>query len=172
MWRPLIAWSEKFKFEQVESADHVTSPILDTVAPFDAAQCAPGTNLAKHWKSQFIRRLARTPECRVVQPIDRIPNKSKTSIGYWVVGHCLRSPDWGAFQCAMMLRTITLARTPAAARGRRGDLPACECRAAHIRALDHAGRRGHRIQSATGADCSAGRAGLASVPATAFFPFC
>ena len=29
VWRPLIAWSDKFKFEQVESADQVTSPILE-----------------------------------------------------------------------------------------------------------------------------------------------
>ena len=26
IWRPLIAWSDKFKFEQVESADHVIEP--------------------------------------------------------------------------------------------------------------------------------------------------
>src|SRR5208283_2201579 len=28
LWRPLIAWSDKFKFEQTESATRVTSPIL------------------------------------------------------------------------------------------------------------------------------------------------
>jgi NitT/TauT family transport system permease protein len=28
IWRPLIEWSDKFKFEQVEAADRVTSPIL------------------------------------------------------------------------------------------------------------------------------------------------
>ncbi len=28
LWRPLIAWSDKFKFENVESADRVKSPIL------------------------------------------------------------------------------------------------------------------------------------------------
>ena len=28
LWRPLIAWSDKFKFEQVESSSRVTSPIL------------------------------------------------------------------------------------------------------------------------------------------------
>jgi NitT/TauT family transport system permease protein len=28
IWRPLIAWSDKFKFEQVESSKRVTSPIL------------------------------------------------------------------------------------------------------------------------------------------------
>jgi NitT/TauT family transport system permease protein len=29
LWRPLIAWSDKFKFENVESADRSRSPILD-----------------------------------------------------------------------------------------------------------------------------------------------
>ena len=28
IWRPLIGWSDKFKFEQVESSQHVTSPLL------------------------------------------------------------------------------------------------------------------------------------------------
>jgi NitT/TauT family transport system permease protein len=28
IWRPLIAWSDKFKFEQVESSQHVHSPLL------------------------------------------------------------------------------------------------------------------------------------------------
>lgn len=31
VWRPLIAWSEKFKFEQVESASAPTSPILHLI---------------------------------------------------------------------------------------------------------------------------------------------
>ena len=29
IWRPVIAWAEKFKFEQVESADAPQSPVLD-----------------------------------------------------------------------------------------------------------------------------------------------
>jgi NitT/TauT family transport system permease protein len=29
IWRPVIAWAEKFKFEQVESADAPTSPVLN-----------------------------------------------------------------------------------------------------------------------------------------------
>lgn len=31
LWRPLIAWSDKFKFENVESANRVTSPVLDAL---------------------------------------------------------------------------------------------------------------------------------------------
>ena len=29
IWRPVIAWAEKFKFEQVESTDVPSSPVLD-----------------------------------------------------------------------------------------------------------------------------------------------
>ena len=32
IWRPLIAWSDKFKFEQVESTQHVRSPLLHLFA--------------------------------------------------------------------------------------------------------------------------------------------
>ncbi|MGC2500373.1 MAG: ABC transporter permease subunit, partial [Acidobacteriaceae bacterium] len=31
LWRPLIAWSDKFKFENVESSSRVTSPVLDAL---------------------------------------------------------------------------------------------------------------------------------------------
>src|ERR1700734_2341471 len=31
LWRPLIAWSDKFKFETVKSTDRVTSPVLDAL---------------------------------------------------------------------------------------------------------------------------------------------
>jgi NitT/TauT family transport system permease protein len=31
LWRPLIAWSDKFKFENVESSNRVTSPVLDAL---------------------------------------------------------------------------------------------------------------------------------------------
>lgn len=31
LWRPLIAWSDKFKFENVESADRMRSPVLDLI---------------------------------------------------------------------------------------------------------------------------------------------
>jgi NitT/TauT family transport system permease protein len=31
LWRPIIAWADKFKFENVESADRITSPILHLI---------------------------------------------------------------------------------------------------------------------------------------------
>ncbi len=40
IWRPLIAWSDKFKFEQVESAERVTSPILELLRRSNILQFA------------------------------------------------------------------------------------------------------------------------------------
>ena len=37
VWRPIIAWSEKFKFEQVEASEVPRSPVLELLAPFEAA---------------------------------------------------------------------------------------------------------------------------------------
>jgi NitT/TauT family transport system permease protein len=108
MWRPLIAWSEKFKFEQVEAADHVTSPIL-TLLQRSALITTLSSRVWASIEEPIYRRLARTRECRVVQPIDQEKSGGKASIGYWVVGFALAiAITWGAIQCALMLRHVTL----------------------------------------------------------------
>jgi NitT/TauT family transport system permease protein len=69
IWRPLIAWSDKFKFEQVESATRVSSPILSLLQRPSAL-----TRLAARvWggmEERIYHRLSQTRECRTVQPID------------------------------------------------------------------------------------------------------
>ena len=109
IWRPLIAWSEKFKFEQTESADHVTSPIL-TLLQRSAIISALSGRIWSAIEEPIYRRMARTRECRVVQPIDQDPKQSKSSIGYWTAGIAFAGVvTWGATQCALMLRHVTLA---------------------------------------------------------------
>ena len=109
IWRPLIAWSEKFKFEQVEAADHVTSPIL-TLLQRSALLGALSSRIWANIEEPIYRRLARTRECRVVQPIDADAKKPKPSLGYWLAGVALALViTWGAVQCALMLRHISLA---------------------------------------------------------------
>ena len=76
VWRPMIAWSDKFKFEQVESADRITSPILNCCAaprcsvPFPAASLrdggadlpAPGPQRGvPHGASAWMTRAERKP---------------------------------------------------------------------------------------------------------------
>ena len=44
IWRPAIAWSSKFKFEQVESTHAPTSPLLHLLRNSHAIQTLPGEN--------------------------------------------------------------------------------------------------------------------------------
>src|SRR5208283_1421388 len=64
VWRPLIAWSDKFKFEQVESADQVTSPILELIRRSKILETVPG-RIWSGIEEPVYRRLAATKESRV-----------------------------------------------------------------------------------------------------------
>ena len=63
VWRPLIAWSDKFKFEQVESADRVTSPILTLAAALDSLYFSFDPLLGEHRRAHLspLRANTRVP---------------------------------------------------------------------------------------------------------------
>jgi len=107
VWRPLIAWSDKFKFEQVESADRVTSPILELIQRSTLLTSIPG----KVWTSleePIYRRMARTQACRIVQPLDEDTVRRKNSVGLWALGFVVACVvAWGATQAIVMLRQVT-----------------------------------------------------------------
>lgn len=106
VWRPLIAWSDKFKFEQVESADRVTSPILTLLRRSNLLSSLPG----RCWTSieePIYRRLSRTRVCRIVHPIDQ-QKSARPSPLLWVVAiAAVAGVAWGALQAVIMLKTIT-----------------------------------------------------------------
>jgi NitT/TauT family transport system permease protein len=106
LWRPLISWSDKFKFEQVESADRVTSPILELLQRSNLSRI-PG-RVWTHLEEPIYRRFARTRACRIVQPLDDDQRRGKASIGFWIltaIAICLVA--WGAFEAILMLRSVT-----------------------------------------------------------------
>ena len=109
LWRPLIAWSDKFKFEQVESADRVGSPILELLRRSSLLSSLP----SRCWnriEEPIYRRMAKTKECRVVHPLDEGQARGKGSAGLWtlaIAAACIVT--WGASQAIFMLRTVTLA---------------------------------------------------------------
>jgi len=109
VWRPLIAWSDKFKFEQVESADRVTSPILTLLQRSTVLSTLPG----KVWTSieePIYRRMARTKSCRIVQPLDEDQTRRKGSAGlYTVMAIVIALVAWGATQAILMLQGVTWA---------------------------------------------------------------
>ncbi len=107
VWRPLIAWSDKFKFEQVESADRTTSPILELLRRSSLLSSLPG-RLWTRIEEPIFQRMARTPECRVVHPLDEGPARGKTSAGLWTLAAiAIIVVGWGAVQALLMLRTVT-----------------------------------------------------------------
>jgi len=109
IWRPLIAWSEKFKFEQVESTDHVRSPIL-TLMQRSRLLGAITSGLWARIEEPIYRRLAQSRERKIVRPVEADSGDQRRSITYWFAGITFGLViTWGAMQCALMLRHITWA---------------------------------------------------------------
>jgi NitT/TauT family transport system permease protein len=106
VWRPLIAWSDKFKFEQVESADRVTSPILELLRRSTLCTSLPGL-IWTRFEEPIYRRMARSKECRVVQPLDD-DKPHKASAALWTLAAvAIVVVGWGAMQAVLMLLTVT-----------------------------------------------------------------
>jgi NitT/TauT family transport system permease protein len=111
LWRPLIAWSDKFKFEQVESNDRTTSPILAllqqsnlTTLPGRLWTAARLPNLDE----LIYRRLSRSSSCRTVQPLDEDQRRSKNPIAlYLFAAIAIAAVAYGATAAFNMLRTVS-----------------------------------------------------------------
>ena len=107
LWRPLIAWSDKFKFEQVESADRTTSPILTLLQKSTLLSELPG-RLWTSFEEPIYRRMSRTASCRVVQPLDDDSTSRKNSLGLWALALvALAVIGWGASRAIIMLQGVT-----------------------------------------------------------------
>jgi NitT/TauT family transport system permease protein len=108
IWRPLIAWSDKFKFEQVESASRVTSPILALLSRPSLLLSLPSRAFNRVEESIY-HRLARTPACRRVQPIDEEPGKGGRLFTVLIAVCAGVAALWAAGQAVHLLRDATLA---------------------------------------------------------------
>jgi NitT/TauT family transport system permease protein len=106
LWRPLIAWSDKFKFEQVESSSRVTSPFLALLQHSTALTRLP----SRAWGSleeYMFRRFSTSRECRVVQPVDA-PDKSGSLLIPILLGSFAGLViTWGAFKAIAMIHGVT-----------------------------------------------------------------
>jgi NitT/TauT family transport system permease protein len=75
LWRPLIAWSDKFKFEQVESSKRITSPILHLINHSNALASLSRHTLTPLTEGLYprlaARRLARLRQLAIVKPVSR-----------------------------------------------------------------------------------------------------
>ena len=106
IWRPLIAWSDKFKFEQVESANQVTSPILEVLRRSRIFQTLPD-RIWNRVEEPIYRRMAHSRECRVIKPLDDT-KPGKVSPALWALALAgVMAVCWAAAQAVFMLSTIT-----------------------------------------------------------------
>jgi NitT/TauT family transport system permease protein len=106
VWRPLIVWSDKFKFEQVESSDRVTSPILTLLRRSNLLSSLPGRAWTKI-EEPIYHRLSRSREAHIVRPVDQ-QKSSRTSPLLWMVAiAAVAAVGWGALQAVIMLKTIS-----------------------------------------------------------------
>jgi len=106
VWRPLIAWSDKFKFEQVESADRVTSPILHLIRRSRILGDLPG-RIFSRIEEPVYQHMAQTRECRVVRPLDE-SKLGKPSPALWALAVAgIFAICWAAIQAMFMLATVT-----------------------------------------------------------------
>jgi NitT/TauT family transport system permease protein len=108
VWRPLIAWSDKFKFEQVESAEQVKSPILELLRRSKICQNLPG-RIWDRVEEPVYRHLAKSKECLVVKPLDDTKS-GKVSPVLWAVALAgAMAICWAAAQAVLMLKTVSMA---------------------------------------------------------------
>ncbi|HEX3893753.1 MAG TPA: ABC transporter permease subunit [Terracidiphilus sp.] len=107
VWRPLIAWSDRFKFEQVESADRVTSPILTLLQRSKLFATLSG-QVWSRFEEPIYRRMAQSRANRIMHPLDEKPSQSSVSPALWTLAIvALTVVGWGALQAGLMLRTVT-----------------------------------------------------------------
>jgi NitT/TauT family transport system permease protein len=108
IWRPLIAWSDKFKFEQTESATRATSPILSLLQQTSALTRLP----ARVWggmEERLYHRLSQTRACRTVQPMDDTPGKGGKLLPRLLAVCAALAVLWGLIQAYQLLRGTTWA---------------------------------------------------------------
>jgi NitT/TauT family transport system permease protein len=106
VWRPLIAWSDKFKFEQVESADRVKSPVLEALRRSAVLASVPG-RIWTRVEEPLYRRLAHSA-ARHKLPASEEEQERRGSIGFWTVALVVAiAGGWALVQAVMLLRTLT-----------------------------------------------------------------
>lgn len=109
LWRPLIAWSDKFKFEQVESADRVTSPVLELIRRSNLLNSA-AVHIRDRIQQPIYRRLARSQRRVGVAALDDESEQRRGTIGFWIVAAVVAIVGaWALMETWVMLRSITWA---------------------------------------------------------------
>ncbi|NYF80899.1 ABC transporter permease [Granulicella arctica] len=108
VWRPLIAWSDKFKFEQVESSQRVVSPVLHLLTQSNVFSA-----LKRHTTEPLNERiyvhLAKRREERIRVLAERPPTSSNSGkiVGWAVLAIAAVVIYFMAMHTVILLRPVT-----------------------------------------------------------------
>ena len=106
LWRPLIAWSEKFKFENVESEERVTSPILHLLRNSNMLAVLQRHTLVPLGENIY-RSLARREERKSAQLKPQVASSRRSVATYVVVGVIAAAGiAFAAFHALLLLRQV------------------------------------------------------------------
>jgi NitT/TauT family transport system permease protein len=79
LWRPLIAWSDKFKFETVESSNRVTSPVLDALRNSSVLGIINRYTF-RPMAERFYQEMAERRQRKKARPVVDKPRKGATAL--------------------------------------------------------------------------------------------
>ncbi len=111
IWRQVIAWSDKFKFEQVESGAHIRSPLLHLLQSSNALR-----SLSRHTTAplseRFYRRTAEKRQQRIALAATGTKGAKEASLALRVVLSVVAVAlvSYAAFHALGLLREIKLAQ--------------------------------------------------------------
>jgi NitT/TauT family transport system permease protein len=111
VWRPLIAWSDKFKFEQVESSKRVTSPILHLLTHSGALAALSRHTLAplseRIYAGLAERRVARLREVEAAISNPRPRSRLRSyALPLLFLAAAALAVGFAAFQAVALLRPL------------------------------------------------------------------
>jgi NitT/TauT family transport system permease protein len=107
LWRPIIAWSDKFKFENVESDQRITSPVLHILRNSNLLGTLHRTTFAP-LSERLYRRIAHRNERRFEheQVPDAKAGKASSALMVVVGVAAVAAIAYAAFHAVLLLRQI------------------------------------------------------------------
>ena len=103
LWRPLIAWSDKFKFETVESTNRVTSPVLDALRNSSVLGIINRYTF-RPMAERFYRETAQRRQRKKARPVVDKPRKAATALYFVAAAVLLVVIGIAAFHALLLLK--------------------------------------------------------------------
>ncbi|MEO6804972.1 MAG: ABC transporter permease subunit [Edaphobacter sp.] len=110
IWRPVIAWSDKFKFEQVESGTRVRSPLLHLLQHSRGLQTLRQHTLVPLSEKMYLRLAKEPKDPAAISDVDRdqarIRGRASTWLRYAALTVAAAAVIYAAWQALGLLREV------------------------------------------------------------------